>query len=774
MKLHPVRLLLLLLAMVGLLRLAPEAAAAGREIPPQGAPSASERRQILNFLGSENVQDILEGLARVDRIPWEQAKPSLLRLATHPDAKVAARALEILVAHREPEASPLVRQNIAHAIQPKARVAAIHQLGKLENPADFPFFLRLLDIENLETRLAVISWIGKLKIPNAVLPLVQILEDSRDAVRAEALQALAAVSRRHAVLPIIARLSDTSLPVRKTAISLLAPEDLNMARHALVRLLQTGTREERLAILKILPVTREIRPYLLDLLRSSKPEEIPQVLSLFSGDIDTETLQDLVNLASSGAHGPALQEIIPRIRVEDPSILPGWILSSGSNYNIRLFCGSLLAVTDPAQAEEVLRRAWRIGHFTGEAVARLYETIPAPLPLGLMTEIFEQGGARDKQAVVEAFIRHRDDRLGPLLLAKLPSDPSLEPLLLPYARETGSRIFIHELLERLTRPDLLSRRDVLLTLKKMVETEAQLLVDAGSLLSGDDLILWSDILWEHLDAKILQKLDRLPITSPELEREMAFLSLAAVQRGMEPPARFRKFRMPARPLAYHLWLAHAISPGAARIPAGLETGLAASFLDLVPDGPPPAGISPQSPDPRMVQAAARFDWPAPILEAWLEAPNPCVRINAARAYARSPRKRMAFLLARMERETHPLVVFNLLRGMSSPDARAVEILQALCRRNTETCKAYLPGMAASWPEELRRRFEELGPAPAAAGPAPRNALVRFHFPALPGNLACIAVGSPADGVRAMTVPADNDLAVLHLSHPFVTLHPVYQ
>lgn len=753
------------------------APASGMADPPgeiAGAASPAERRQILNFLNSDNVQDILTGLSQVAKLTREESKPVLLRLSSHTNPKVSATALDILAGRKDPDASPLIRQKIAHAVKAAERVDAVNLLGKLENPADFPFFIHLLDIENLETRIAVVSWIGRLKIPNAVLPLLQVLEDSRDTVRAETLQALAAVSRRHAVLPIIGRLSDSSLLVRRTALGLLTPEDLPMARHALMRLLQTGTREERLAILKLLPMTPETRPYLLDLLRTSKPEEIPQTLSLFSGDIDAETLQDLVNLAANGSHAAALHEIVARVRVQDTDLLVRWILSPESNYHIRMFCSLLLAASVPDQAQETLRRAWRLGYFSGQAIAQMYQMVTSRLPLGLFLEIFEQGDADVRQAVVETFTRHRDDRLAPLLLSRLAENRSLEPLLIPYARETGSSIFAETLLDRLMQPGRLFRRDILITLKKIPELNSERLLSVGRLLSGDELIFWSDLVWQHLDAGMVAQLNRMTITSPEMEREMAFLHLVSTLRGLPPNMHFRKFRIPPNPQLHHLWIAYAADFRNPRIPSGLDGEALAAFLDLLPDGPPPSGFPKPPASGALLQAWVRFKtgqdaWPE------LQSSNLCVRINAARAYARAPRRRTDFLQKILEKETHPLVILNLLRAADGGEEYTADAALRFCRAMPELCRMHLPYLAAGWPEAVRKRFSDWLMVKPESGPLPKNGgIVRFHFPSLTRNLACIVVSSPTDGARAMILTPESDLVVLHLTHASVTVHPLYQ
>lgn len=739
--------------------------------------SASEQRQILNFLHSDNPQDILIGLSQIHKLRIQESKPILLTLATHPNTKVASMALDILVSRKDPDASPLVRQNIAHSIKPQKRVEAIHQLGKLENPADFPFFLRLLDIENLETRLVVISWIGKLKIPNAVFPLVQVLEDSRDTVRAEALKALAAVSRKHAILPIIARLSDTSLLVRKTAISLLTEEDLPMARYALMRLLQTGTREERIDIFKILPITQETRPYLLDLLRSSKNDEIPSVLSLFSGDIDIEILQDLVNLAASQKYTTSLQEMIPHIRVENVTPLVNWILAPNSVSNIRVFCSLILVMNAPRIAEDILRKAWHIGYLTGQTLAQLYMKAPSTLPLGLLTEVFEQGDFQTQRAIVEAFIQHRDDRLAPVLLAHLTSNPKLESLVIPYARATKGHMFVEVLLNQLYSLENLQRRDLLITLKSIPELDQKRIVAAGNLLSGEELILWSDLIWAHLDATTLMHLNRLPVTSYYLERELAFLHLVAVMNGLEPLAHFKKFQLSKNPDLHHLWVAYAANTVNPKIPANLNEFSQALFLDLLPDGPLPREYSKHVPTHgALAQALARFYQPEVKLEAYLQSTNPCIRINAARAYAQAPKLRSSFLLTLLENETQAFVVLNLLRQVSASE-QTIAITIRLCQKEPELCRQYMPHITKTWPEDARKRISawiETASKKVTASNIHKNGMVRFHFQALPRNLACIVVNNPLDGARALTVPIENELVVLHLTHDVVSLHPIYK
>ncbi|PKN23429.1 MAG: hypothetical protein CVU65_14075, partial [Deltaproteobacteria bacterium HGW-Deltaproteobacteria-22] len=254
-----------------------------------------EIRQVVRFLSSESVQDILTGLDRSQNLPWTEIRSYVVPLTTHKNQKVSARAVQVMVHHKDPDASSMIRQTIAHSIQAKERVAAINLLGALENPADHAFFLRLLRIENQDTRVAVISWIAKLKIPNAVMPLIQLLEDSRDVVRAEAVRALAAVAQKQALLSIISRLSDSSQIVRQAAIAVLKPEDLPLARHALMRLLQSGSRTERIEIIKLMPFGPDIKPHYLDLVRTSRNEEMPAVIQLFSGTMDLEMLKEFVN-----------------------------------------------------------------------------------------------------------------------------------------------------------------------------------------------------------------------------------------------------------------------------------------------------------------------------------------------------------------------------------------------------------------------------------------------------------------------------------------------
>ena len=174
-----------------------------------------------------------------------------------------------------------------------------------------------------------------------------------------------------------------------------------------------------------------------------------------------------------------------------------------------------------------------------------------------------------------------------------------------------------------------------------------------------------------------------------------------------------------------------------------------------------------------IQALARFAQPEAQLEAYLQSPNPCVRINAARAYAKAPRRRPAFLLAHMEKETNPLVILNLLRGVSDIE-KAIPATVRLCRKVPELCRRHLPYIAAAWPQGARTLSEWIDSTEKPATSKTSNGIVRFHFQALPRNIACIAVENPADGARAMVVPPENDLTVLHLTHDVVSLHPIYQ
>jgi HEAT repeat protein len=735
-----------------------------------------EVRQVIRFLSSENVQDILSGLDRAMTLPWDELKPHVMMLTTHKNAKVAARAVSLMVHHKDPDASPMIRQAIAHSIIPKERIAAIHQLGSLGNPSDHAYFLRLLRIENQETRVAVISWIAKLRIPNAVMPLIQLLEDSRDVVRAETVRSLAAVARKQALLSIISRLSDTSQIVRQAAIASLKPEDLPLARHALMRLLQSGSRAERVDIIKLMPFGPEIKPHYLELLRTSRHEELPAVIQLFSGVIDTETLREFINLASGGSFQQQLTEVAPRIQVPSVDPLYTLILSAQSNYNIRHFCSLLLMNTNDPRTPEVLRRAWRLGYFSGAHVTTLYRAHKEPLPIQFMFEIFSEGTPADKAAVVETFTLRKDDRLAPLFLTAIRATPELAMQLLGYAESTGSRLLIRPLLEILKTPQIkISRRDVLVTLKGIATPEDMpQIVAAGPDLQRDELVLWSEILWPRLSNQLLAAMNGLALTTPELEKELHFFSLLATLRRLPGLNRFSRLRLPANPQLHHLWT-HYARHGATGTPPRLEPAMLAAWLDLLPGGPPPAALAKVPPtDPRLLQALARFAWPKERLVAWHDQGSACLRINTSHAWMRHQPRNDPRVWSWLEAETHPLVILNLLSSMDY-DSRALDLLRRACRSQPEPCRQHLPLITAGWPKTA---LASLGEITAALGATPRIGphvhVMRFHFPSVPANLSCLAVGNPGQGFRALTVLPEADLAVLHLTGETVTLHPQYR
>ena len=734
-----------------------------------------ELRQVVRFLSSENVQDILTALERAQNLPWTELKPYVLSLTTHKNPKVSARAVQVMVHHKDPDASSMIRQTIAHSILPKERVAAIQLLGQLDNPADHAFFLRLLRIENQETRVAVIGWISKLKIPNAVMPLIQLLEDSRDVVRAEAVRALAVVAQKQALLSIISRLSDTSQIVRQAAIASLKPEDLPLARHALMRLLQTGSRAERIDIIRLMPFNADLKPHYLELVRTSRHEEMPDVILLFSGTIDPDTLREFVNLASSGSYQQQLQEAATKIRVESVDPLFTWILSPQSNFNIRNFCARLLMNTSDPRTPEVMRRAWRLGYFGGAHITTLYRDHKEPLPVQFLFEIFTDGTPADKTAVVETFIHRKDDRLAPLFLTALRGTPELAMLLLGYAEATSSRLLIRPLLDILKTPQIkISRRDVLLALKNIATVEDMpAIVAAGPDLQRDELVLWSEILWPRFSGALFTSMDKLALTTPELEKELSFFQLLASVRKLPTLSRFRKFRMPANVQLHHLWM-HYAKHGPADMPK-LAPALLAAWLDLLPAGAAPAELVRTLPtDPQVLLALARFNWPRDRLAAWHDKGSVCVRINTSHAWMRFQPRNDPRVWGWIEKETNPLVQLNLLFSMDY-DPRALELLKKICRAQPEACRSHLPVLTAAWP---RPAVAALGELPAALGAAPKLGppvhLMRFHFPSLPTNLSCLAVGNPGQGFRALSLLPEADLAVLHLIGETVTLHPQYR
>jgi len=734
-----------------------------------------EIRQAVRFLSSENVQDILTALDRAQNLPWAEIKPYVLPLTTHKNAKVSARAVQVMVYHKDPDASSMIRQTIAHSILPKERVAAINLLGQLENPADHAFFLRLLRIENQDTRMAVISWIGKLKIPNSVMPLIQLLEDSRDVVRAETVRALAIVAQKQALLSIISRLSDNSQIVRQAAIAALRPEDLPLARHALMRLLQTGSRAERIDIIKLMPFGPEIKPHFLSLVRTSTNEEMPSVILLFSGAMDLETLREFVNLASSGSYQLQLQEVAPKIQVASVDPLYTWILSPQSNFNIRNFCALLLMNTPDPRTPEVLRRAWRLGYFGGAHITTLYRNLKEPLPVQFLFEIFNDGTAADKTAVVETFMHRKDDRLAPLFLTALRGTPELAMLLLGYAEATGSRLLIQPLLEILKTPQIkISRRDVLMALKNIATVEDMpAIVAAGPDLQHDELVLWSEILWPRFSGALFSSMDKLALTTPELEKELSFFSLLASARKLAPLSRFRKFRLPSNPQLHHLWMQYS-KHGASDVPK-LAPVMLAAWLDLLPAGAPPAELVRTVPgDPQVLLALARFNWPRDRLAAWHDKGGVCVRINTSHAWMRHQPRNDPRVWKWIEKETHPLVLLNLLLGMDY-DPRAVEILKKVCRAQPEACRNHLPVLTAGWPQPALAALGELSAALGATSKVgPPTQVMRFHFPSMPTNLSCLAIGNPGQGFRALSLLPETDLAVLHLTGETVTLHPQYR
>ncbi len=744
---------------------------AGIKASPEDRP---EVRQVVRFLDSENVQDILTALDRAQGLPWREIKPYVEPLSRHRNKRVVERVIHLMVTNRDPDASVLVRQKIAHAIQSKERVEAIQLLGQLENPADHGFFVNLLRIENLETRVSVIQWIGRLKIQGALLPLIALLEDSRDTVRAETVRALAQISKTQAMLSIISRLSDSSQVVRQAALDVLTPEDAPMARHALMRLLQTGTRPERMQIFKLLPFTLDLLPHYIELLRPGRPEEIQQSILLFSGEAPLELLREFMVLASQGSFSPQFEEIAPRIRVTDPGQLYLWILSEHSNTNIRDLCARILMNHAFARTHDVLRRAWRLNHFAGSRIAALYRESREPLPVQFLFEIFNEGTLADRAAVVETFIRHKDDRLAPLFLEATRDMPELLQHLLPYAQATSSRLLNRPLIELLKSSHVrIQRSDVLTVLNETAMTGDMMdILKVGPDLGADELVIWSEILWKGFSRSILKGLEKLPVTSLAMEKEQYFLALVAAWKKWPLPSRFMRFRLPDSPALPHVWM-HVARHGFSVVPK-VPDHLLAAWMDLLPPGKPPAAVARRvSKEPRLVLPLARFAWPVDQLKKWHEKGTVCERINTSHALLMHHPDQTELVLEWLEKETDPLVILNLLLALP-PDEEVSGYLSSVCRDQPVACLHHIPLLARG---RSKVELSKLAAFPALekpVDPGSPNGMQRFHFSTLPSTLSCLVAGNAGQGFRALSVLPESDLVVLHLTGNEITLHPQYR
>ena len=211
-------------------------------------------------LRSKNNDVIFESLVALQKIRDTSAGPSVEFLANDYDLRVQTTALETLGVLRTTSATPQIRNAFDRARNDKVRRAALSSLAMIASPEDHSLFLQNRGSKDAELRTAAFEGLGRLRDPQDY-PVLETAFNQESDMKARLAAAFALVSEGKIdtteFSPLRYLVNGFNL-VKVSSVSDSYLEELGHRpeiRSALLPLLPTGTKAEKLGLIQILAAT---------------------------------------------------------------------------------------------------------------------------------------------------------------------------------------------------------------------------------------------------------------------------------------------------------------------------------------------------------------------------------------------------------------------------------------------------------------------------------------------------------------------------------------
>ncbi|MGM0596902.1 MAG: HEAT repeat domain-containing protein [Myxococcota bacterium] len=733
--------------------------------------------KINKLLESENPKDILNGLHDSQEVPWYLVRDKVLDHLFNLNEKISDFALKLAVKYKEKVASPLLRQKIVFSMEPAQRDKNIKLLANVNNSQDHSYFIRLLRYQSLSTKLTVLKILGRKKIKKATNPVIRTLNDSRDRVKIQAIETLSFIGDQRIIIPLVSQLSSKSHKVRFKAIKVLSKFNSPLAKTALLRILKTGSFDEKLSIIEALPKSFNSSLYLKNILRSGSYKERKKAINLLRGKLDAETVFILATICSNYKFYKVLAEKAEKdIYTEEKEVISKLLSSKHLSYYPTRFLLKLAINSNLDNSVQFLRDAYDAGKMTFKQLIEYSGKSKMPQAFVLQKDLFEKENLKRKKIILTNFINNQDDRLAPVFLKNLKKYNSLKSFLLNYASTTYSSYFTSIIIKKLQTSN--SELENLVEILTGIDTPEIMnpLIDAGSKLDSAALIIWSNYLLEKLNPEIVQQLSNSPRQNQNLTRSIYFLMAAAKLKNIPIHDNFDENFNIKDYLDYKGWY-WAASFSGHNLPDSISEKQMGKLLDLLPQSQTPKNFNKLLAinDPEITRALYRFGLPPKYLLPGLFSEDVCSRANSVIGLGNKLKSNNPIAEKLYSRETNDLVKFNLLLNVKYSwkwQQRAQELKNQNIHITPEQWQALLHKWPRTQAVKLAKQWE-FKDYQHLNSKGKRDQLVRFKLKSVPSHLKCILVGTPSGEFRGINPPAEPELVLMHLQKGRLTLKPVY-
>lgn len=208
-------------------------------------------------LQSKNTALIFESLVAIQKIGDTAAGPSVAFLANDFDAQVQSTAIETLGILHTTSAAPQIRQVVNRPRGDRVRRAALEALSMLALPEDRELFISYKNDKDLELRMSAIEGLGRIRDPQDY-PTVEAAYNGEKELKPRLAAAFALVNEGKldtAQYSPLRYLIDGLNQSKGNSTSVAYLQELSRradVRKALLPLLSSGTKEEKLGLIRAL------------------------------------------------------------------------------------------------------------------------------------------------------------------------------------------------------------------------------------------------------------------------------------------------------------------------------------------------------------------------------------------------------------------------------------------------------------------------------------------------------------------------------------------
>ncbi|MDA3863849.1 MAG: HEAT repeat domain-containing protein [Deltaproteobacteria bacterium] len=742
------------------------------------SPEKIKVLKIKKLLVSRNPKDVLNGLHDSQEMHWYLVRSKVLDHLFSLEEKISDFALKLAVKNKEKIASPLLRQKIVFSMEPAQRDKNIKLLAHVNNSQDHSFFIRLLRYQSLSTKLTILKILCTKNIKKAVNPVIRTLNDSRDRVKIQAIETLSFIGDQRIIIPLVSQLSSKSHKVRFKAIKVLSKFNSPLARTALLRILKTGSFDEKLSIIEALPDSFNSSLYLKNILRSGSFKEREKAINLLRGKLDAETVFILTTICSNYNLYKILAEKAEKdIYTEEKNVVAKLLSSKHLSYYPTRFLLKLAVNSNLDNSVQFLRHAYDEGKMTFKQLIEYSGKSKIPQAFVLQKNLFEKENLKRKKIILTNFINNEDDRLAPTFLQSLKKYNSLKPFLLNYASTTYSSYFTSIIIKKLQSSN--SELENLVRILTGIDIPEIMnpLIAAGSKLNPAALIIWSNYLLEKLNPEIVKQLSNSPQQNQNLTRSIYFLMAAAKLKNLPIPRNFNDNFNIKDFLDYKGWYWAAANPGQ-KIPDSIPDKQIGNLLDLLPQSRIPGNFKKllAKNNPKINRALYRFGLPPRYLLEGLFSEDVCSRANSVIGLGNKLKSNNRVAEKLYSRETNDLVKFNILLQVKY-SWKWQQRAQDLKNQNIHITAEQWQSLLHRWPRnkavKLAKQWE-FKDYQHIISKGKSNQLVRFKLKSVPPHLKCILTGTPEGSFRGINPPVEPELVLMYLKKGRLTLKPVYK